>query len=68
MKIEDDSAQAQVTLRRSLTVGPLLFYGLAVIIGAGIYVGIASVIGRAGATAPLSFLLAGVAAGMTGLC
>jgi amino acid transporter len=68
MTIEDDPAHSQVALRRSLTVGPLLFYGLAVIIGAGIYVAIASVIGRAGAAAPLSFLLAGVAAGMTGLC
>ena len=68
MTIEDDSAHSQVALRRSLTIGPLLFYGLAVIIGAGIYVAIASVIGRAGAAAPLSFLLAGVAAGMTGLC
>lgn len=67
MTIEDPT-RSQVALRRSLTVGPLLFYGLAVIIGAGIYVAIASVIGRAGAAAPLSFLLAGVAAGMTGLC
>lgn len=68
MTIEDDPAHSQVALRRSLTIGSLLFYGLAVIIGAGIYVAIASVIGRAGAAAPLSFLLAGVAAGMTGLC
>lgn len=57
-----------VALRRSLTLGPLLFYGLAVIVGAGIYVATASVIGRAGAAAPLSFLLAGTAAGLTGLC
>jgi APA family basic amino acid/polyamine antiporter len=63
-----DSGSPQVALRRSLTIGPLLLYGLAVIVGAGIYVAIASVIGRAGAAAPLSFLLAGVAAGMTGLC
>jgi basic amino acid/polyamine antiporter, APA family len=68
MTIEGDRAQPQVALRRSLTVGPLLFYGLAVIIGAGIYVAIASVIARAGSAAPLSFLLAGVAAAMTGLC
>ncbi len=68
MTIEGGSTHREVALRRSLTVGPLLFYGLAVIIGAGIYVAIASVIGRAGAAAPLSFLLAGVAAAMTGLC
>jgi APA family basic amino acid/polyamine antiporter len=68
MTIERRSTQPKVALRRSLTIGPLLFYGLAIIVGAGIYVAIASVIGRAGAAAPLSFLLAGTAAAMTGLC
>lgn len=66
MTTEGDPAHPP--LRRSLTLAPLLFYGLAVIVGAGIYVAIASVIGRAGAAAPLSFLLAGAAAAMTGLC
>jgi APA family basic amino acid/polyamine antiporter len=61
-------AEQQVALRRSLTLGPLLFYGLAVIVGAGIYVAVGSVVGRAGGAAPVSFLLAGIAAGMTGLC
>ena len=56
------------TLRRVLTFWPLLFYGLSVIVGAGIYVAIGAVIDRAGATAPLSFLLAGIAAAATGLC
>lgn len=68
MTVEDDPAQPKVALRRSLTIGPLLFYGLAIIVGAGIYVAIASVIDRAGPAAPLSFLLAGIAAAMTGLC
>ncbi|MGE3992646.1 APC family permease [Pseudorhodoplanes sp.] len=68
MSASPGPANAQAALRRSLTLGPLLFYGLAVIVGAGIYVATASVIGRAGAAAPLSFLLAGAAAGMTGLC
>jgi basic amino acid/polyamine antiporter, APA family len=63
-----DSKPPPVSLRRSLTVWPLLLYGLAVIVGAGIYVAIASVIDRAGAAAPFSFLLAGGAAGLTGLC
>lgn len=63
-----DTTRPQIGLRRTLTVVPLLLYGLAVIVGAGIYVAIASVIGRAGPGAPLSFLLAGVAATMTGLC
>ncbi len=67
MTIERDRLAAHVGLRRTLTLGPLLFYGLAVIVGAGIYVAIAAVIARAGPSAPLSFLLAGIAAGMTGL-
>jgi APA family basic amino acid/polyamine antiporter len=55
-------------LRRSLTLWPLVFYGLSVIVGAGIYVAIGTVVDRAGPAAPLSFLLAGVVAGATGLC
>ena len=51
-----------------LTFWPLVLYGLAVIVGAGIYVAIGAVIRRAGPAAPLSFLLAGIAAGLTGLC
>ena len=55
-------------LRRVLTFWPLVFYGLSVIVGAGIYVAIGAVIARAGPAAPLSFLLAGLAACLTGLC
>jgi amino acid transporter len=51
-----------------LTFWPLVFYGLGVIVGAGIYVAVGAVIERAGSAAPMSFLLAGVAAGATGLC
>jgi amino acid transporter len=51
-----------------LTLWPLIFYGLEVIIGAGIYVAIGAVMERAGAATPVSFLLAGIAAAATGLC
>jgi len=68
MTIETDQTHAPVKLRRSLTLLPLTLYGLAVIVGAGIFVAIASVIGRVGPAAPLSFLLAGFTAGLTGLC
>ncbi len=54
------SPTRKITLRRSLTVGQLTFYGSALIVGAGIYVAVGSVIGRAGATAPVSLLLAGI--------
>lgn len=55
-------------LRRVLTFWPLLFYGLGVIIGAGIYVALGEVISRAGSAAPLSFFLAGLCAALTGVC
>jgi basic amino acid/polyamine antiporter, APA family len=55
-------------LRRVLTFWPVLFYGLGVIVGAGIYVAIGTVMTRAGDTAPVAFLLAGITAAMTGLC
>lgn len=56
------------SLRRALGFWPLLFYGIGIIVGAGIYVALGQVVARAGAAAPLSFLLAGIAAGFTGLC
>lgn len=55
-------------LLRVLTFWPLLFYGLGVIIGAGIYVALGEVITRAGPAAPLSFLVAGLCAALTGVC
>jgi amino acid transporter len=60
--------QSPLELHRVLTFWPLLFYGLGLIVGAGIYVATATVIQRAGHAAPFSFLFAGVAAGLTGLC
>ena len=47
-------------LRRVLGTSLLTIYGLGVIIGAGIYVLIGTVIGTAGGGAPWSFLLAGI--------
>lgn len=62
------SQSAPPALRRVLTFWPLVLYGLGVIVGAGIYVATGAVIQRAGTAAPFSFLLAGIAAGVTGLC
>jgi len=56
------------TLRRVLTLWPLIFYGLGVIVGAGIYVAVGVVIERAGPSAPVSFIVAGIVAVLTGLC
>lgn len=55
------------TLRRALGLWLLVLYGLGSIIGAGIYVLVGAVAEAAGYGAPLSFLLAGALAALTGL-
>ncbi len=52
-------------LRRRLNLLLLTLYGLGTTVGAGIYVLVGKVAGRAGAFAPVSFLLAAVLAGLT---
>jgi basic amino acid/polyamine antiporter, APA family len=55
-------------LSRTLGLGLLVFYGLGIIIGAGVYVVIGDVVKQAGATALLSFGVAGGLAFLTALC
>lgn len=55
------------SLKRTLSLSAMVFYGLGTIIGAGIYVLIGEIIGQAGAWAPLSFVIAAVIASFTGL-
>src|SRR5579864_3031542 len=62
------AAPSERELRRVLTFWPLVFYGLGVIVGAGIYVALGAVIARAHEAAPWSFLISGLAAALTGLC
>jgi len=45
----------------------MVFFGLGTIVGAGIYVLIGEIAGQAGVWTPLSFLLAAVVAGLTGI-
>ena len=54
------------SLARTITLPALIFYGLGVTIGAGIFALIGEILGVAGDKAPLSFLLAGALAGFTG--
>ena len=49
---------ATATLRRAITLPLLVFYGLGVTIGAGIYVLVGATAAQAGVYAPMSFLLA----------
>ena len=60
-------AKAKPNLKRTLSLGSMVFYGLGTIIGAGIYVLIGEIVGAAGAWAPLSFIIAAVIASFTGL-
>jgi len=55
----------QPTLKRSLSLTLVIFYGLGNIIGAGIYVLLGKVVLHAGIFAPLSFLLASLLACLT---
>jgi len=55
----------QPTLRRSLSLNLVTFYGLGNILGAGIYVLVGKVAGEAGYLAPVSFLVASLIAGLT---
>ena len=57
----------QPALNRTLTLPYLLFYGLGVTIGAGIFALIGQVLALAGDRAPQSFLLAALIAGATGV-
>lgn len=55
------------TLKRKIGLGLLIFYGVGVMVGAGIYVLTGTVAGVAGAWAPVSFLIAGLIAAPTAL-
>ncbi len=56
----------ETQLRRTLTLPWLVFYGLGVTVGAGIFALIGEIVGLAGTAAPAAFLLAGLIAGVTG--
>jgi APA family basic amino acid/polyamine antiporter len=54
-------------LRRALSLPWLVFYGVGVTVGAGIFALIAEIVAIAGSHAPLAFVVAGVVAGVSGL-
>ncbi len=58
---------AETRLNRTLTLPWLVFYGLGVTVGAGIFALIGEVVGLAGTAAPAAFLVAGIIAGVTGI-
>ena len=60
-----ERANGTVTLRRALSLPWLVFYGVGVTIGAGIFALIGDILAVAGDHAPWAFLVAGVVAGFT---
>ena len=55
-------------LRRTITLPMLVFYGLGVTVGAGIFALVGEIVDISGSAAPWAFLAAGVVAGVTALC
>ncbi len=53
--------------KRAISPRALALYGLGTVVGAGIYVVIGKIIGMSGALAPVAFLIAAIAAGLTAL-
>ncbi len=63
--MKNDGYQVDAVLRRRLGLPLLVLYGTGITVGAGIYVLIGAVAGRAGIYAPWSFLMAAVAMAAT---
>ncbi len=61
------SDESKNTLKRSLTLPLITFYGLGNILGAGIYALVGKVAGEAGYFAPLSFFVASIIAAISAL-
>ena len=54
------TGDADVTLKRSINLPLIVFYGVGTMLGAGIYVLISGVAGSAGMYAPLAFLVSAI--------
>lgn len=67
MTTQSAPPRSENRLRRTLSLPLLVFYGLGVTVGAGIFALVGEILGSAGDQAPLAFLVAGVIAGLTGM-
>lgn len=61
------ASDGQASLKKSMGLSGLVFYGIGTILGAGIFVVIGEVMGRAGALAPFAYGLAAVVAILSAL-
>ena len=65
MSQTNNNDREKLGLKKRLSTPHILLYGVGTMLGAGIYVMVGKVAGYAGSLAPLSFLIAGVLAGLT---
>ena len=65
MSQTDNGNSEKLGLKKRLSTTQILLYGVGTMLGAGIYVLVGKVAGYAGSLAPLSFVIAGVLAGLT---
>lgn len=63
----EEETRPKPRLKRTLTLPLLVFYGVGVTVGAGIFALIGEILGVSGNQAPLAFLVAGFIAGLTGV-
>lgn len=63
----ENGAKQTPTLKRSLSLPLLIFYGVGTMLGLGIYIFIGKVIGQAGMLTPLAFIVASLVAVFSGL-
>ncbi len=63
----DEGGLPTAKLRRTLTLPWLVFYGVGVTVGAGIFALIGEIVGLTSDAAPMSFLIAGLIAAITGV-
>ncbi len=65
---QDSNTDGGGGLNRTITLPWLVFYGVGVTVGAGIFALVGEIVGIAGRNAPLSFMTAGAIAAVTALC
>ena len=58
---------SDITLKRTVTLPFLVFYGMGTILGAGVYVLVGKVVGYSGYYVPIAFILSALLASFTGL-
>lgn len=65
--VDEEKTKENLSLKKSLSLPLLIFYGVGTMLGMGIYVLLGKIIGKAGLLTPVAFLIASVVALFSGL-